>query len=1160
MIRRLLVALILLLPSLAAGQIYYSLPPTQRYINGTYFVCGFPAIGDPCSNQIAVYPNSSLITPLPQPVATNIDGSANFWLPAATTHIVIEVQPPYSIAFDVLFGGGGGGGSGTVNNGTANQLAFYPSNGTAVSGNSLLTDNGTQLAYNGAGGFQVPKLTGNGGILSVASQLAFVSGLGAISHIVGPTDQPFVLGTQNNQNLNLTPNGSGTVAISSATSVGGKLSTVAPSSNAAGFFLPPGTAPATPINGDLWATTAGVFAQVNGSTVGPFGPTGALTFPVTVPNGLGSISHIRGPGDQPLQITTQTNQNINLSPNGTGTINNNANTILAGPRPFIDPTAAIYAGGMDPTNTLDSTAAFNAAAAACAATGQPIYFPEGTYKLGNVTVTAPCTFTSDALFPAHFIRNASTTTATFQAGWFVINNSNITVRGIEFDGNSGSFTGNCVVILGAISDIRFQDNWVHNCDGSGVHVVGISASAQGPTRVDISGNKIVAGASANAQGAIFGQSSLSVIHIHDNPLLDGTNLAAGSSVNFLSQGLTSSFNAIDISNNPQILCPKTGSSWCIQMGGFNAYEVIAPRVENNGMELTGTNAGFVSIPIAISGKLILGNHMNTHFIDLMRCGALTSSACANDGQTQQAGCNSSSTTTFCSAGGSFTAADTGRTLQYVCGGTLFVSLVTFSTSSQLTLTTASTCSGTAEAWYLFGYSATAYGIEGGGSTGTIIEGNTLYMEGSQGGTCIGLDGSSYTVVSGNECQGIPENGGQGIALVLGTTPQTIATLSQSGSTVTTNTSGALNATWQPATTIAITTCGTGFNTCRTSTTGTTGASTTLTDASGTFTAADTNRFINVYGCVATSGSNPSGMSLNNIVTVTSATQVTLAFACTQTQTGTATYQVVTSTQLFTTTILNINYSRTGGTFNFQDATTGASCASNCGGMMQTVSYNLIKGNIVQMPQALKTSGNVFGLLAKTQSSNPEYGYGNTFEGNKVIGASGSGNAQFCFGQTGATTPLLDQTEWKNNSCNNNNNGFTLNVQHQNTKLRDNEFNSVNTAYSTFNIGIGDIVDFVAPLATSQLGGTGLGTSPTLSTDSSTRSIRITVGTTPAASTATITGILPPAPQGWNCTPLNDQTTSTAVNRQTGSTTTSITWTFTVTAAAGDVLNASCTPL
>jgi Chaperone of endosialidase len=54
----------------------------------------------------------------------------------------------------------GGGGSGTVNSGTANQIAYYASTGTAVSGTSALTFTGTSLSVNASG----PNLTLNNSV------------------------------------------------------------------------------------------------------------------------------------------------------------------------------------------------------------------------------------------------------------------------------------------------------------------------------------------------------------------------------------------------------------------------------------------------------------------------------------------------------------------------------------------------------------------------------------------------------------------------------------------------------------------------------------------------------------------------------------------------------------------------------------------------------------------------------------------------------------------------------------------------------------------------------------------------------------------------------------------------------------------------------------
>lgn len=53
----------------------------------------------------------------------------------------------------------------------------------------------------------------------------------------------------------------------------GRLVTAASTTTAAGFNIPAGTAPTSPVDGDIWTTTAGVFARINGSTVGLGGGT-----------------------------------------------------------------------------------------------------------------------------------------------------------------------------------------------------------------------------------------------------------------------------------------------------------------------------------------------------------------------------------------------------------------------------------------------------------------------------------------------------------------------------------------------------------------------------------------------------------------------------------------------------------------------------------------------------------------------------------------------------------------------------------------------------------------------------------------------------------------------------------------------------------------------
>jgi hypothetical protein len=61
---------------------------------------------------------------------------------------------------------GSGSGSGTVNSGTANQIAYYATSSTTLSGNSRLTENGTKLTYSGTDGFELSDVAAGAIVLS----------------------------------------------------------------------------------------------------------------------------------------------------------------------------------------------------------------------------------------------------------------------------------------------------------------------------------------------------------------------------------------------------------------------------------------------------------------------------------------------------------------------------------------------------------------------------------------------------------------------------------------------------------------------------------------------------------------------------------------------------------------------------------------------------------------------------------------------------------------------------------------------------------------------------------------------------------------------------------------------------------------------------------
>lgn len=63
----------------------------------------------------------------------------------------------------------------------------------------------------------------------------------------------------------------------------GRLVSTPSTALAAGFNVPPGTAPASPINGDMWSTTSGFFIRVNGVTIGPLAAATSGSFAATSP-------------------------------------------------------------------------------------------------------------------------------------------------------------------------------------------------------------------------------------------------------------------------------------------------------------------------------------------------------------------------------------------------------------------------------------------------------------------------------------------------------------------------------------------------------------------------------------------------------------------------------------------------------------------------------------------------------------------------------------------------------------------------------------------------------------------------------------------------------------------------------------------------------------
>ena len=224
-------------------------------------------------------------------------------------------------------GSGGGSGSGTVNSGSASQVALYSANGTAVSGDSALTDNGTVLSYSGSGGISAATASFSGNV-TVNGQLQvagpwLVSSVPPSSSMGAASSGDSAIGISNDGNFYISANGGAPSQIVTANS---------PTLSSASFT---GT---TTVSGPLSGTSANfsgnvtVGGQIIGtgpwSVSGPvpgvgISPAPGISQAAFDTNGLFTVSENGGPAVQVAKLNSNiTGTSTNLSgtpalPNGT---------------------------------------------------------------------------------------------------------------------------------------------------------------------------------------------------------------------------------------------------------------------------------------------------------------------------------------------------------------------------------------------------------------------------------------------------------------------------------------------------------------------------------------------------------------------------------------------------------------------------------------------------------------------------------------------------------------------------------------------------------------------------------------------------------------------------------------------------------------------------
>jgi len=186
-------------------------------------VFGYTAVGDIQFFTDTGLTNGSAYTPTPRLTISNT-GAATF-----------SGQTNFQSTFpQIVFGAGST---------AVNQIGFLYSSGGQYVGLSGNRNPNSGVFANTAGTHASIDLdTGAGGSAITFRTTASVNTLGTVALTIG-----------SNQ----------------AATFAGLVSTPAATTTTAGLRVPHGAAPTSPVNGDIWTTTAGLYVRINGVTVGP---------------------------------------------------------------------------------------------------------------------------------------------------------------------------------------------------------------------------------------------------------------------------------------------------------------------------------------------------------------------------------------------------------------------------------------------------------------------------------------------------------------------------------------------------------------------------------------------------------------------------------------------------------------------------------------------------------------------------------------------------------------------------------------------------------------------------------------------------------------------------------------------------------------------------
>lgn len=222
----------------------------------------------------------------------------------------------------------------------------------------------------------------------------------------------------------------------------GKVQLVAAGSTTAGINIAPGSAPSSPANGDMWITSLGVYARVNGVTQGPFEAAAGSYQPssgdLTAIDALaGTSGFLKKTATDTWALNTSTyltaNQSITLSGDatGSGTTSITVAVVDDSHSHTISTISALDAGDT-------TTGTFDIARIPTGTTGTTVALGNHTHSYqpadNDLTAIAALAGTSG------FLKKTATDTWTLDTSTYITGNQTITLSGDASGSGTTSIT------------------------------------------------------------------------------------------------------------------------------------------------------------------------------------------------------------------------------------------------------------------------------------------------------------------------------------------------------------------------------------------------------------------------------------------------------------------------------------------------------------------------------------------------------------------------------------------------------------------------------------------------------------------------------------------------------------------------------------------------